>query len=912
MAKSEKSKSNSVNLPPTFGSNSSKIHPANDPECPPDPNSYSLEKFRLYETRARFYLIGSDRNKKFFRVLKIDRMEPSDLNISEDPVVYPPQEVKSLLQRIAEGNRATGGLNFVVKVYGIAGCIKFLESYYLILVTKRRQIGCICGHAIYSIDESQIITIPHVSVQTDVAHSKTELRYKKLLSSVDLTNDFFYSYTYPIMQSLQKNVSSMGEEGMPYDNMFVWNAFLTQAIRSRCNNTIWTIPLVHGNFKQVRLSVFGRDFSVSLISRRSRHFAGTRYLKRGVNDHGRVANDVETEQIIIDEEAGSCKGKMSSVVQMRGSIPLFWSQEASRFSPKPDIILQRYDPTYEATKLHFEDLARRYGNPIIVLNLIKTVEKRPREMMLRREFANAVGYLNQILYEDNQLKFIHWDFHKFAKSKSANVLAVLGGVATEALDLTGFYYSGKPVVVKKKASQLSRTSTGRDSAIIDLRANSGDISRVNGATDTLIKQDKDSESSQHSREETNSNSGPRFQSGVLRTNCIDCLDRTNVAQYAYGLAALGRQLHALGLTDNPKVDADSSIAAALMDMYQSMGDALAQQYGGSAAHNTVFPERQGKWKATTQSMEFMKSIQRYYSNAYTDGEKQDAINLFLGYFQPQEGKPALWELDSDYYLHVSGIGDDLMPDSPVVDAKPSLPSAPLAPVPACREDFSRMKLTSFDKLIGRTCMLIKDVRLCSELNERSGIFGVAPDAAEIQLRSPNWLFGQKKYEDSSSSSKVTSNEVANRGALDEKKISSLSDLDLFSPIVKSNEEDVFQRYLAMTTVDESSGWYGGSLLGDQDENSAIFQHYAELIQGPAMEPFENDLEKEKYYAHLRDVNMVGYMDDTATGAEMEGALKEYDRVTGDLGIFPKSCSTLVVDPSQLTRWIIGEDRLHKL
>lgn len=35
---------------------------------------------------------------------------------------------------------------------------------------------------------------------------------------------------------------------------------------------------------------------------------------------------------------------------------------------------------------------------------------------------------------------------------------------------------------------------------------------------------------------------------------------------------------------------------------------------------------------------------------------------FLGYFQPQEGKPALWELDSDYYLHVSGIGDDLFPE----------------------------------------------------------------------------------------------------------------------------------------------------------------------------------------------------------------------------------------------------------
>lgn len=109
--------------------------------------------------------------------------------------------------------------------------------------------------------------------------------------------------------------------------------------------------------------------------------------------------------------------------------------------------------------------------------------------MLRREFANAVGYLNQILLEENHLKFIHWDFHKFAKryeyaiysvinclvlfflltlfslyfsSKSANVLAVLGGVASEALDLTGFYYSGKPVVVKKRRTvHLSRTSTRR-------------------------------------------------------------------------------------------------------------------------------------------------------------------------------------------------------------------------------------------------------------------------------------------------------------------------------------------------------------------------------------------------------------------------------------------------------------------
>lgn len=909
MAKPENSKIPNSNR-------SKKIHPVtanNDLEV--DQNSYTLEKFRLYETRARYYLIGSDKNKRFFRVLKIDRMEPSDLNISEDPVVYTSQEVKNLLQRIAEGNRATGGLTFVAKVYGIAGCIKFLESYYLLLVTKRRQIGSICGHAIYSIDESQIIAIPHATVQTDVAHSKTELRYKKLFSSVDLTKDFFYSYTYPIMRSLQKNVLSMGEEGMPYDNIFVWNDFLTQEIRSRCNNSVWTIALVHGYFKQLRLSIFGRDFSISLVSRRSRHFAGTRYLKRGVNDHGRVANDVETEQIVLDEEAGSSKGKMSSVVQMRGSIPLFWSQEASRFSPKPDIILQRYDPTYEATKLHFEDLERRYGNPIIVLNLIKTVEKRPREMMLRREFANAVGYLNQILPKENHLRFIHWDFHKFAKSKSANVLAVLGAVASEALDLTGFYYSGKPLVVKRQATQLSRTSTGRDASFRELRASSGDLSKIGSANETLnsyFKQDRESDNYEQIKKENGGSTASRFQSGVLRTNCIDCLDRTNVAQYAYGLAALGQQLQAMGLTDMPKVDADSSIAAILMDMYLAMGDALAQQYGGSAAHNTVFPERQGKSKASTNSSEFIKYIKRYYSNAYTDGDKQDAINLFLGYFQPQEGKPQLWELDSDYYLHVSGVGDNGMPEiSSLVDGKPRAPCSNISPVPACREDFLRIKLTSLDKLLEQTCSIIRNVRLFSEADHKSGTSGVAPDAAEIQLKSPNWLFGQRKYEGSSSAPKTASNEFANVESQNKKEVDTICDLSWLFPMDETSEDDLYQRYHAMTSVNEANGWYGGSLLGDQDEDSEIYKHYAELIQGPAMEPFEHDIEKEKYYAKILSMGTIETRDDAAVAAEMEAALEEYQRVGSDLGIIPQSCNALAVDPSLITRWIVGEERIRK-
>lgn len=61
------------------------------------------------------------------------------------------------------------------------------------------------------------------------------------------------------------------------------------------------------------------------------------------------------------------------------------------------------------------------------------------------------------------------------------------------------------------------------------------------------------------------------------------------------------------------------------------------------------------------------------------------------------------------------------------------PGTALSPVPACKEDFSRVKLTSFDKLIERTCSLIRNVRLhCDadlKLSGGVGTSGMAPDAA---------------------------------------------------------------------------------------------------------------------------------------------------------------------------------------
>jgi hypothetical protein len=76
-----------------------------------------------------------------------------------------------------------------------------------------------------------------------------------------------------------------------------------------------------------------------LIARRSSQYAGTRFLKRGVNDEGFVANDVETEQIVHDITLPTTIQfqRFTSFVQHRGSIPVVWSQETGNMTPKPPI-----------------------------------------------------------------------------------------------------------------------------------------------------------------------------------------------------------------------------------------------------------------------------------------------------------------------------------------------------------------------------------------------------------------------------------------------------------------------------------------------------------------------------------------------------------------------------------------------
>lgn len=73
------------------------------------------------------------------------------------------------------------------------------------------------------------------------------------------------------------------------------------------------------------------------------------------------------------------------------------------------------DPFYTAASRHFDDLFRRYGAPITILNLIKQREPQPRESKLLDEYTQCVGYLNQFLPLDKKMKYRPWDMSRAYK-----------------------------------------------------------------------------------------------------------------------------------------------------------------------------------------------------------------------------------------------------------------------------------------------------------------------------------------------------------------------------------------------------------------------------------------------------------------------------------------------------------------
>ena len=253
-------------------------------------------------------------------------------------------------------------------------------------------------------------------------------------------------------------------------------------------------------------------FLLTLISRRSIRRSGLRYLRRGIDDDGNCANTVESEQILSSAD-WSPSSSIHSFTQVRGSVPVYFSQSPYSFKPVP-IIHHSQDTNDKAMELHFKDLRIRYGDVQAAL----LTDKHGTEASIGEAYENAV----QRLSETDRLQGVSFDWFDFHT------------------ECRGMKFENVDRLVQKLKDKIAAFG---ETVIVD-----GKIQKR--------------------------------QSGIIRTNCMDCLDRTNVAESAFGQHMLQAALEQEGFAIDLVNDATTTWYNTL---WADNGDAISRQYAGTAA-----------------------------------------------------------------------------------------------------------------------------------------------------------------------------------------------------------------------------------------------------------------------------------------------------------------------------------------
>uniref|UniRef100_A0A182VSN0 Phosphatidylinositol-3-phosphatase SAC1 n=1 Tax=Anopheles minimus TaxID=112268 RepID=A0A182VSN0_9DIPT len=129
------------------------------------------------------------------------------------------------------------------------------------------------------------------------------------------------------------------------------------------------------------------------------------------------------------------------------------------------------------------------------------------------------------------------------------------------------------------------------------------------------------------------------QKGVFRTNCIDCLDRTNVVQSLIAKRSLEQTLQKLGIfkLGEKYIDPSSQFDTIFKSVWADNADVISIQYSGTGALKTDFT-RTGKRTFKGLLRDGLNSLTRYVKNNFYDGFRQDSIELFLGRYKVNDGE----------------------------------------------------------------------------------------------------------------------------------------------------------------------------------------------------------------------------------------------------------------------------------
>ncbi|KAL1796184.1 hypothetical protein ACET3X_004724 [Alternaria dauci] len=526
------------------------------------------------------------------------------------------------------------GSKRVSSIAGILGIIKLRLDKYIIVITKAQPMGRIKGHMMY-----KVVTTEFLSLREKPLHDADEDNYLALLKTLIKTSPLFFSYSFDITNTFQRQAHL--DPATPLwkraDDRFFWNRFVSSDLidfrgglgagygrhssAHQPGADPYILPVMYGMLEIKNTAIKGTPLTFVLITRRSRLKAGTRYFSRGIDENGNVSNFNETEQAIIlnDNASGGPGGfgsktglnqanvtgketQVLSYVQTRGSVPVYWA-EINTLKYTPKLQIRGIDNALPAAKKHFSEQIRLYGDNWMV-NL---VNQKGREQRVKEAYEQMVQLLQSAPTENvSSDRLTSEKFHIIDTQSAQTVFDRLHYVYFDFHNETkGLRWDRAKLLLNQLEPHILRHGYF---CAIDMPGDASSGVEVR-----------------------------RHQTAVVRTNCMDCLDRTNVVQSMLGRFVLSRMLIDLGLLrDGELVEEDAEFEFLFRNVWADNADVVSKSYSGTGALKTDFTRLGVRTKAGA-AQDLRNSVTRYWRNNFADGPRQDAFDLFLGTYLPSDG-----------------------------------------------------------------------------------------------------------------------------------------------------------------------------------------------------------------------------------------------------------------------------------
>ena len=463
-------------------------------------------------------------------------------------------------------------------VHGILGVLSLHTTDFMVVVTNRKKVAHILGANVYLATDFRMLPL-NTEANPTLLRNPIEKRLLGLVKESLYSGPLYFSYEYDVTSCLQRQVKhEFGPDGskLPMwkraDERFFWNYHLQEPLMRHAQDlSAFIMPVMFG-FLEVKVAqIHQRAFVLGLVARRSRYRAGTRYFSRGIDAEGHVSNYNETEQfVLVDPPSGSVP---TSMEEIEGKARMSYVQTRGSvpvFWAEVNNLRYKPDLLIPADPRTVVSARRHLDEQVELYGknyLVNLVNQSGYEKPVKDAYEQVVQEVSHPLVQYN-----YFDFHHACKGmKFDNVQLLIDQLEREGLRPDDYF-------------------------MLD----------------------------------TNGTPQVQLQKSVVRTNCRDCLDRTNVVQSMLARLVLNEQLRSveiLGAGD--RVEDHPAFLYLFRNVWADHADVISKAYSGTGALKTDFT-RTGKRSMEGALQDGLNSLTRYVKNNFFDGARQDAYDLFTG------------------------------------------------------------------------------------------------------------------------------------------------------------------------------------------------------------------------------------------------------------------------------------------